>query len=43
VMLDWLQSAGLSGRVAKHLAGGELTVTLWLADKAKSSRLKAVA
>jgi len=42
VMLDWLQSAGLAGRVAEHL-GGELTVTLWLADKAKSSRLKAVA
>lgn len=43
VMLDWLQTAGLAGRVAEHLVGGELTVTLWLADKAKSSQLKAVA
>lgn len=43
VMLDWLRSAGLAGRVAEHLAGGELTVTLWVAEKARSSRLKAVA
>jgi ArsR family transcriptional regulator len=25
----WLEEAGLSGRVVRHLAGGELTVTLW--------------
>lgn len=43
VMLGWLDSAGLEGRVAEHLAGGELTVTLWLADKVGRSRLKAVA
>ncbi len=41
VVLAWLQSSGLSGRVAEHLAGSELTVTLWIADKV--SALKAVA
>ena len=43
VMLEWLKSAGLAGRVAEHLAGGELTVTVWIAEKAGSKRLKAVA
>lgn len=43
VMLDWLRSTGLAGRVAEHLGGGELTVTLWLADKANASQLRAVA
>lgn len=42
-MLEWLSGAGLSGRVSEHLRGGELTVTIWIADKAEASRLKAVA
>ena len=28
-VIGWLDAAGLQGRVVRHLAGGELTVTLW--------------
>jgi ArsR family transcriptional regulator len=28
-VVDWLTEAGLDARVVRHLAGGELTVTLW--------------
>jgi ArsR family transcriptional regulator len=28
-VVGWLQEAGLDARVVRHLAGGELTVTLW--------------
>lgn len=40
-VVGWMHSAGLTGRVVEHLAGGELTVTLWAGDKevlAKPSR-----
>lgn len=33
MMLGWLAEAGLDGEVVEHLAGGELTVTLWSARK----------
>lgn len=33
-VLAWLNSAGLKGHVVEHLAGGELTVTLWSGIKA---------
>jgi ArsR family transcriptional regulator len=33
-VLGWLDAAGLQGRVVEHLAGGELTVTLWAGTKA---------
>lgn len=32
-VLGWMEAAGLQGAVVKHLAGGELTVTLWLGAK----------
>ena len=32
-VIGWLDAAGLQGRVVEHLAGGELTVTLWAGDK----------
>lgn len=32
-VVGWLEAAGLQGRVVEHLAGGELTVTLWAGDK----------
>jgi len=37
-VLGWLADAGLVGKVVEHLAGGELTVTLWAGRKA-SARL----
>lgn len=39
----WMAMAGLSGRVAEHLEGGELTVTLWIGEQSKEKRLKVVA
>jgi ArsR family transcriptional regulator len=33
VMLKYLESAGLEGRVVEHLAGGELTVTIWAGER----------
>ena len=33
-MLDWLEAAGLRGRVAARLEGGALTVTLWTGERA---------
>jgi ArsR family transcriptional regulator len=42
-MLKWLKAAGLRGRVVEHLKGGELTVTLWVGEQPKGSRLKVVA
>ena len=32
-VLGWLAEAGLDGRVVRHLAGGELTVTLWAGER----------
>ena len=32
-VLGWLGEAGLEGRVVRHLAGGELTVTLWAGER----------
>ncbi len=42
-MLRWLKEAGLKGRVAEHLEGGALTVTIWIAEQPKEKRLKVVA
>ena len=33
-VLGWMEAAGLTGQVVEHLAGGELTVTLWSGTKA---------
>ncbi len=41
-VLGWLDAAGLEGRVAEHLEGGELTVTIWLGVQ-PVERLKSVA
>jgi ubiquinone/menaquinone biosynthesis C-methylase UbiE/DNA-binding transcriptional ArsR family regulator len=32
-MLDWMREAGLTAEVLDHLSGGDLTVTVWAADK----------
>ncbi|GAA4011296.1 metalloregulator ArsR/SmtB family transcription factor [Sphingomonas swuensis] len=42
-VIGWLEEAGLEGRVVRHLAGGELTVTLWAGSlpEATASRRKA--
>jgi ArsR family transcriptional regulator len=42
-MLKWLRAAGLRARVAENLKGGELTVTIWVGEAPKGSRLKVVA
>ncbi|HEX8380059.1 MAG TPA: metalloregulator ArsR/SmtB family transcription factor [Allosphingosinicella sp.] len=42
VMLKYLDSAGLRGRVVEHLEGGELTVTLWEGERPQE-KLKVVA
>ncbi len=42
VILKYLESAGLDGRVVEHLEGGELTVTIWAGERSES-RLKVVA
>jgi ArsR family transcriptional regulator len=42
VMLRYLDSAGLRGRVVEHLEGGELTVTLWEGERPQE-KLKVVA
>jgi ArsR family transcriptional regulator len=42
VMLKYLETAGLDGRVAEHLEGGELTVTLWVGER-HAQKLKVVA
>jgi ArsR family transcriptional regulator len=42
VMLKYLESAGLEGRVVEHLEGGELTVTLWVGER-PAQKLKVVA
>lgn len=39
-VLGWLEEAGLSGRVVRHLAGGELTVTLWAGTLASLAQPK---
>jgi len=41
-ILKLMKEAGLDGRVVEHLEGGELTVTIWLGERA-GSRLKVVA
>jgi ubiquinone/menaquinone biosynthesis C-methylase UbiE len=41
-MLKYLEAAGLRGRVAEHLEGGELTVTLWVGERPRQ-KLKVVA
>ena len=42
VMVKYLESAGLQARVCEHLEGGELTVTLWIAER-PAQQLKVVA
>ena len=42
IMVKYLESAGLEGRVVEHLKGGELTVTIWIGERPES-RLKVVA
>ena len=42
IMLKYLESAGLDGRVVEHLEGGELTVTIWIGERSEA-RLKVVA
>lgn len=39
-VVAWLEAAGLAARVVEHLAGGELTVTLWAGDKVALSRFE---
>jgi ArsR family transcriptional regulator len=39
-MLNWLKAAGLQGRVAEHLQGGELTVTIWMGEPAATGETK---
>jgi len=34
-VVEWMETAGLKARVAEHLHGSELTVTLWLGEKDK--------
>lgn len=41
-ILKYMEEAGLDGRVVAHLGGGELTVTLWLGERAEQ-KLKVVA
>jgi ArsR family transcriptional regulator len=41
-MIKYLESAGLEARVVEHLEGGELTVTIWSAERV-SQKLKVVA
>jgi ArsR family transcriptional regulator len=41
-VVQWMEAAGLEARVAEHLEGGELTVTLWTGERPEA-RLKAVA
>ena len=42
VMLKYLEAAGLDARVVEHLEGGELTVTIWAAERSEAL-LKVVA
>jgi ArsR family transcriptional regulator len=42
IVLKYLDSAGLRGRVVEHLEGGELTVTLWEGERPQE-KLKVVA
>jgi ArsR family transcriptional regulator len=39
-VVGWFEAAGLKGRVVEHLAGGELTVTLWAGDKPLLSKIE---
>ncbi len=41
-IMSWVQSAGLTLMHVEDLAGGELTVKLWLGTKAADTRLKVV-
>jgi len=41
-VIGWMAAAGLEARVAEHLEGGELTVTLWEGEQPET-RLKVVA
>lgn len=41
-MLDYMDEAGLEGRVVERLEGGELTVTIWAGER-RDARLKVVA
>jgi ArsR family transcriptional regulator len=41
-VIGWMAGAGLEARVAEHLEGGELTVTLWEGEQPET-RLKVVA
>jgi len=42
-MKAWLEAAGLASEPSRHLAGGELTVSLWLARKIDSRRARRAA
>ena len=42
-MSAWLEGAGLASERSEHLAGGELTVSLWLARKTAAERAKRAA
>jgi ArsR family transcriptional regulator len=41
-VIGWMSAAGLNARVAEHLQGGELTVTVWEGERPEA-RLKVVA
>jgi hypothetical protein len=38
-MIGWFEAAGLAADHVEHLAGGELTVTLWRGVKAANAGL----
>lgn len=40
-VVEWAKAAGLDARVVDHLKGGELTVTIWLAERAPASQRQA--
>lgn len=40
-VVSWLAAAGLNGQVVDHLAGGELTVTIWAGTKTQGRLRKA--
>ena len=40
-VLGWIGAAGLQARVVEHLTGGELTVTLWLGERAPIAQKEA--
>src|SRR3546814_815635 len=43
-VIEWMAAAGLDARVAEKLSGGELTVTLWVGERAADApKLRRVA